>query len=273
MAKGLNIFDFSDYRAYLKAWLEAAKRGRTGNLSRLAEVAKVHATFFSHVLAGTKHLSLEQAALVATHLGLTRLEKDYFFVIIQLDRAGSPDLREYWQEKKRDLEKEKNKLSERFPTHHELSDSDKARFYSSWLFVAIWVSTSIEDGQSLTQISERFRLAPSQAEDAMLFLVRTGLCYEEKGLYHMGKAHVHVTNESPFVTKHHSNWRMKALQRMDFRDDRELFFTSPVSMSNQDFELLREKLNVVIKEFVATVMASPAEDLFCLNIDFFRTKS
>src|SRR5258708_7459585 len=114
MSKQLNIFEYSDYRKYLKAWLETAKRNRTANLSRLAEIAQVHATFLSHVLGGAKDLSLEQAAFISEYFAHTRLERDYFFILIQLDRAGTKVLRDYWQEKKAQLELERNKLSQRF---------------------------------------------------------------------------------------------------------------------------------------------------------------
>ncbi|MGE3260260.1 MAG: TIGR02147 family protein [Bacteriovoracia bacterium] len=269
----VNIYAFSDYRAFLKAWLQEAKTTKTSNLSRLAEVAKVHATFLSHVLTGDKHLSLEQAAFLSEYFGHTRLERDYFFVLIHLDRAGTPILREYWEEKKLQLEKEKNKLSARFDPHHELTPEQRATFYSSWLYVAIWVSTDIAGGQTLPQIAARFRLKPTKAEEIMTFLVQTGICVEEKGKFHMGKTHVHVPNESPLVVKHHSNWRMKAMQRMDFREEAELFFTAPMSISKKDFAAIREKLNVVIKEAVEVAKASRSEDLFCLNIDFFQSEA
>lgn len=147
MAQNLNIYEFSDYREYLKAWLEAAKEAKRSNLTRLAEVAEVHPTFLSHVLGGTKHLSLEQAAAISAHFHHTRLERDYFFILIHLDRAGTPALRDYWSEKKQLLEKEKNRLSERFEKHHELTDDQRTRFYSSWIYLAVWVATGIDDGQ------------------------------------------------------------------------------------------------------------------------------
>ena len=62
---------------------------------------------------------------------------------------------------------------------------------------------------------------------------------------------------------------MKAIQKMDFREKAELFFTGPMSISKKDFEGIREKLNLFLTELVETAKASPAEDLFCLNIDFF----
>ncbi|MGZ3651712.1 MAG: TIGR02147 family protein [Bdellovibrionota bacterium] len=271
MDNSVNIFEFSDYRAYLSRWLAAAKRAKTSNLSRLAEAAKVHPTYLSHVLRGDKQLSLEQAVLLSGCFAHTRLEREYFLTLLLLDRAGTESLRKCWLERKEALEKEKNRLSQRFTKHRELTTEQRAIFYSNWIYSALWVSTAINDGQTLPQLAARFRLSRGRAEEMLSFLVATGVCYQEGDRFRMGPTHVHVANESPFVTKHHSNWRMKAIQRMDDREPDELFFTAPISISRADFAVIREKLNVAIKEAVEVAKESPAEDLFCLNIDFFRS--
>ena len=269
MANILNIFDFSDYRLFLRRWLERAKSERSFNLTRLAEVAQVHPTFLSQVLSGAKELSLEQAAFIGRHLGLTKLELEYFFVLLQLDRAGTQLLKEHWLAKKKEIESEKNKLNLRFQKHHELNVEQRALFYSSWIYSAIWSATAIEDGQTMIQIAERFNLSRERAAEILAFLTQTGLCNEFKGLFTIGDIHVHVSNESPFVVKHHTNWRMKGIQRMDSRGPSELFFTAPMSIAKKDFEAIREKLNLAVKDIVDTAKESPAEEVVCLNIDFF----
>lgn len=272
MAKPLNVFEYSIYRAFLKAWLDAAKAHKTSNLSRLAESIGVHPTFLSHVLAGDKDLSLEQASLMSEHFGFTRLEQEYFFVLIQLERAGHEKLRQYWQEKKRSIEAEKNRLSQRFDPHQQLTLEQKAIFYSSWKYAAIWSSTAIEDGQTLDEIAERFKMGRENAAEVVQFLLQSGLCSEVAAVYSIGKVHIHVPNESPLVVKHHTNWRMRAVHKMDERDVDELFFTSPMSVAKTDFAIMREKLNSLIKDVVDVAKVSKAEEVVCLNIDFFRAE-
>lgn len=88
----------------------------------------------------------------------------------------------------------------------------------------------------------------------------------------MGETHLHIPNESPLVVKHHTNWRMKAVQKMDTRESAELFFTSPMSISVKDFDVIRERLNIALKGIVDIAKESPAEEVVCLNIDFFKTQ-
>lgn len=270
MEKPLYIFGYDDYRLFLRKWIEAAKAARTSNLSMLAEVAKIHPTFLSHILTGTKDLSLEHAALISKHIGFTKIEQEYFFILIQLDRAGNPLLKDYWSGKKKDLEKEKNRLSQRFGKHQELTTEQKAKFYSSWIYSAVWSATAIEDGQNQKQIAQRFQLANEKAQEVLGFLTQVGLCKEKNGVYKISDLHIHVPNESPFVVKHHTNWRMKAIQKMDVRGDNELYFTSPMSISKSDFAKIRERLNVTVKEIVDIAKDSPAEEVVCLNMDFFN---
>lgn len=268
----LNIFDFSDYRTYILAWLESAKKKNAFNRARLAAIAKVHPTFLSQVLTGGKGLSLEHALLLSEYFQHKQVEQDYFFAMINLDRAGTEGLRNYWKKKKRQIEFEKNKLSERFKNYHEISEEQRATFYSAWYYVAAWVTTSINNGQTLEQVAERFHFTRNKAEEIMNFLVQCGVCEYKKGKYSLGKAHIHISNESSFVVKHHTNWRHKAMQRMDFREASELFFTAPMTVSAKNIEVLREKLNLLVKDIVSTVTDpdTNSEEIVCLNIDFFK---
>jgi uncharacterized protein (TIGR02147 family) len=267
-----NVFDYSDYRRYLKDWVAEAKSAKTSNLGRLAEVAQVHATFLSQVISGSKDLSLEQATLISEHLQFTSLEREFFFVLIQLERAGNHKLKDYWKEKKRDLEAQKNRLGQRFDAHKELSAEERAVFYSSWLYSAIRVSSDIGKGITLEEVATNFRIPREKAEELLVFLTSTGLCEEKNGRYKMGEQHVHVPNESPLVVRHHTNWRLQALQSMERRERDELFFTAPMSISAADFAVIREKLNVLIKETVGIAKDSKAEQLVCFSMDFYRPK-
>lgn len=271
MDKPLDVFDFSDYREYLKRWIERARETSTGNLSRLAEVVGVHTTFLSHVLSGKKNLNLEQATLVSEALSHTKIERDYFFCLVELNKAGTEKLRDYFREKKTSIELDRKKLNSRVGAHHELTDEQRAIFYSSWIYVAIFVACAIDDRQSLDQIAERFRLTRDKAAEYLTFLVQSGICELIDGHYRMGKAVVYVPNSSPFVVKHHTNWRMRAVQRMDAREESELFYSSPMSIAKKDFAEIRELLAKAIERSLAICKDSPAEEIVCLNIDLFKS--
>ena len=273
MDNHLNLFEFSNYREYLKSWLAVAREQKTSNLSRLAELLSVHTTFLSHVLSGVKELSPEHAIVLSRELKLTKIEREYFLSLVNIERSGSAELKEYWREKKKAILLEKNRLSSRVGDHQELTDQQRALFYSSWLYVAVFAATSIDDGQTISQIASRFHISRDHAEQILDFLLQAGVCEKRSELFVPGKTMIYVPNVSPFVLKHHMNWRMRAMQKMDTREDRELYFSFPMSIAKNDFDLVREKLANLIKEITEICRASNPEEVACLNIDFFGVKS
>lgn len=271
MVNSLDLFSFTDYRIYLKAWIEKARDNQTSNLSRLAQGINVNPSYMAHVLSGLKNLSFEQAAEISKIFLHTNLEREYFFALVQIERAGTQLLKEYWETKRQAILDERLRVKSRVGTHVELTAEDRAIFYSSWIYVAVFVATAIDDGQTLDQIAQRFSLGRAKAEEILSFLERTGVCIRENAVYKMGQNTVYISNESPLVVKHHTNWRMKAIQKMDSRQPKELFYTSPMSMSNADFEKIREILLKNIEASQKIAQNSGAEEVFCLNIDFFKT--
>jgi Domain of unknown function (DUF4423) len=154
-----------------------------------------------------------------------------------------------------------------------LSDQERAIFYSSPLYTAIQVYTSLgSKGKSLDEICSRFDLTRKQAAEMLKFLVEAGLCAESDGRYTMGIQKTHLGHGSPYLPRHHSNWRVRAIQRSEDLLESELMYTAPVSLSKKDFENLREEMAIFIKKFLDRVHASEAEEIACLNLDFFWIK-
>jgi hypothetical protein len=87
----------------------------------------------------------------------------------------------------------------------------------------------------------------------------------------MGTQRTFVSPGTSAFYQHQTNWRLKALEcAKDSNTKEELFMTSPVSMSRDDFREFAGRLREIIKEFSQRVKDSPAEEIACLNIDFFK---
>ena len=74
---------------------------------------------------------------------------------------------------------------------------------------------------------------------------------------------------STHLIRHQTDWRIKSIQAGEDLSEKELMFTCPVSLSKKDFEKLREEIVQFIKKFLDTVHQSPAEEIACLNMDWF----
>ena len=77
--------------------------------------------------------------------------------MVAFARAGTKELRDFTKLKMETLKVEGLKLKNQVPAHRELTDNEKATFYSSWIFSAVRLLCSIRPRQ-VEEILEQFRL-------------------------------------------------------------------------------------------------------------------
>lgn len=119
---------------------------------------------------------------------------------------------------------------------------------------------------------EKFQISRQRTVEILEFLKSSSLIIEEKDRYKMGVSRTFLEQGSPHLPRHHINWRLKAIQQVEAVGETELMFTFPHSISESDFEKIREELVAVIQKASATVKDSPAENIGCLNIDLIWIK-
>ncbi len=265
----MTIFEHSDYKLYLKTYIAALPRKGRGEINRLANYLSVHPTLVSQVISGSKDFTAEQAYRLCGYLGLAPLESDYFILLVQVERAGTHDFKKYYKAKLEDLKKTSLQLSSRLAKHRSLTEQERAIFYSSWIYSAVRLFTSVGIGQTMENVALRFSLSRSAASEILIFLKDAQLCIEENGIYKMKEQHTHLEFGSPFLSRHHTNWRLKSVQRSEKLTGEELMFTSPLSISAKDFAKIREELMNTIKLTSKVIKDSPAENIACFNIDLF----
>lgn len=264
----LSLYDFDDYREYMKAWIEQNKRTQKGLQSKLAAAAGISSSLISFILKGDKHLSLEHAAEIADYMGLTENETDYFYLLVECGRAGSTKLRRQLQKR---IETQRKQLSKRIPKNTDLSDEVKAIYYSSWTYSGLRNLTATPGPHDVQSLSRRLGLNPMITGGLVDFLLQNGLCRrDEAGGLTYGPQRTHIGADSPFVNKHHQNWRIKGLQTMEQRKDSNLFFTGPMSLSEEAAEEVRRLLPKMIEQVMAITGPSDSEKVCCLNMDWFE---
>lgn len=269
MWEPMNIFEFDDYRLFLKRALSLGPKRGWGQKTRLAEAIGVNSTFVTQVLTGQKDFSLEQAKKVAEFFLLPTLEEDFFLILVLIARAGSKNLRDYFIEKKLSLRKNSLKLVKRLEAKKDLTDLERSIFYSSRVYSSVHLFTSLGSGKKLEEISVRFGLSSKQTLDIVQFLSSCGLIEKVQDVYRMSKSSTFIEKESPFAKSHHMNWRVKSIEKAEKLSDEELIYTGNYSLSKKDFLRIREELVRKIQEVLAVVKDSEAEELANLNIDFY----
>lgn len=269
----MNLFEYLDYKTALNAVLAEKRKTQKGLSRKLAEHLGVHPTLVSQVLTGTKDFTEEQMLSVCEYLGIAKIEVKYLLALLQFERAGSKKLKEHCQEVVEQIRKQALQISERVPRDHQLSDIEKAVFYSSWIYSAVQLLSTLAEPMNFEQICQRLNLTPGKARDTLDFLIQIQMVIEKEGRFFPGSVATHIEKGSPFLIKHHANWRMKAIQAAENLTDEELMYSANISVSKKDFTRLREELMQVIERFVEVVKPSPAEDIAQFNLDFFWIKN
>jgi uncharacterized protein (TIGR02147 family) len=266
----MTIYQFDDYKRFLKAYLlQLPRRGR-GEISRWATHLQVNATLISQILNGRKSFTLEQAQELTEFMALNPDDSDYLMLLVEKGRAGTPKLRKYWQTRIEKRQAEVLQLDLTVGEETLLSEADRAVFYSSWHYSAIRLITSIDGFQTAEAIADHFDMSRSKVAEILRFLLKSGLLAQDNGLYCMGTQRPSLPPGSPLSIRHHLNWRMKTVQKADTILEDELLFTAPMTLSRRDFAALRQDIVNLIKAASERVSNSRSEQLSCLNIDLIR---
>ena len=262
------------YKDYILRKMELNGLKARGEFSRFAEFLGVNTSFVSQVLKSDKHFSLEQIAKCSKYLSLTELEEDYLIHLNQYERAGTNELRNYFEKKLNKIREKNSKVSEVLKTHKSLSFEDQSVFYSNWYYSAIRLATDIEGNETISKLASFLKLNSSLVADAIHFLLEKNLLKKEHGQLVMTDKMTHLKDDSPFIFNHHKNWRIKAMENFSHFDKQsDLAFSAPLTISEKDFQIVREDILAMIKKLGAKVADSKSEELVCFNIDFFKIKN
>lgn len=266
----MNIYESTSYKAFLRALIRQFPKNGRGLLTRLAEHLSLQPTVVSQILGRDRHLTPEQALEVASFFGLDERATDYFVILVQYARAESKKLKIHYEQKLEKLRLEAQNLRNLVKGREELTEADKARFYSNWYYSGVFNLSAIEGFQTVEAIADYFELSRAKVGEIVSFLLQSGLLVEKNGELSPELKSTHVSNTSEFVNNHRRNWRDKAREKFSKPGENDIFMSAPVSMGKRDAELFRSELLKLIKSFSKLVEPSPSEKLQCLNIDWFE---
>jgi uncharacterized protein (TIGR02147 family) len=263
----INIFEYRDYKTFLKEKLKTMGHGAQAKLS---EAINCQPAYISQVLNRTPDLSLEQAADTAEFLELSKAQQDFFLLLVQHDRAGSERLKKIFKVKIAELIKSRALVSNRISGTDILDENTKAKYYSRWYYAAIHVLVSVESLGSRDAICEHLGLRKEIVNEALDFLLKDGLIREKStGEFTVGMRRLFLEGDSPYIIQHHANWRLRAIETITQGGEGNIHFSSLYGLSKTDFERIKESLLSQLVEIRELVKPSPEEMVCVLNLDLF----
>ncbi|OFZ20511.1 MAG: hypothetical protein A2X94_10780 [Bdellovibrionales bacterium GWB1_55_8] len=267
----VSIFEFTDYKAYINATLEANSKKRGGR-SELARSIHCQPGYVSRVLGGSIHFSLEQADSVNQFFGHSEDESQYLLLLVEWNRAGSTHLKAHLEKQISRFQKDYLNLKNRLKIENRLEEKDQTRYFSSWHYAAIHTLLSIPQFQNKERISKQLHIRLNRVSQVIDYLVRTGLIAFDGKKYSTGVSRLHLGNDSPLISKHHINWRIQAIKTLEHEDLDDLHYSSVVSLSNADVQTIKSILIKSVEAAKAVIKDSKEETVACFNVDFFLLK-
>jgi uncharacterized protein (TIGR02147 family) len=262
------IFQFDDYRRYLTTALDA--EGERGKRSRLAEALRCQPAFVSRVLKGEADFSQEHGIVINAFMEHREEEADYFMVLLDYQRAGTKILKEFHRKKMEQMRAKRQIVSERIGVKKNLSESDQMTYYSAWYFAAIHILLMVPELRSPQRLSDRLKLPLTLVKDVLDFLVGVGLAtVTEKG-YEPGQTRIHLPSDSPIISKHHMNWRLRAMQALEIKDPENIHYSGPLCISKEVALKIREMILHFLSDAEPLIREAKEEEVYCLDIDFFK---
>lgn len=263
------LFLNNDYRQYLRV-IADSKPQRSGFRMALAKAMNCSPAYLSQILKGDREISLEQGEMANRFLGHGADEAHFFLLLVQFQRAGTQELRRYFDHQITDLRKKRTHLSVRLKKSEELSEKDKEQYYSSWHYAAVHVAVTLADFNTHEKIAQKLQLPLPKVKAIIDFLQSTHLIKWEKKRFFMGKSHIHLSKESPHILKHYINWRMKALNDLAEKFQDNVSYSGVMTCSSEDLERIREIMVKAIEDSTNKAVQSKAEsEIVYFNLDLF----
>lgn len=141
------IYEFKNYKEFIADTLEA-RSAEGASRKGLANFVGCQPSHISAVLSGDAHLSSEQAEKAARFLGLNKDQTEYFLLLVQYNCAGTKQLQNVYNSMLKQCRERVSPLKSKLGIEDDISDSDKAKYYFSWIYPCIHVMLSIKEFQT-----------------------------------------------------------------------------------------------------------------------------
>lgn len=268
----ISIFDFDNYRDFLiKAGMPDGLYSHTSNNFRswAKRLGYKSASSLTMVIKGQRSPSFEMVRTLSEDLKMTEKEKQYFELLIQLEKA---------QSRNRDQKEILEKISAISPKNDSHSlELNEFSSISEWYFFTIkqlintqgfmedyeWIYRRLRKKVTISQIKSAINImlelkTISRSQDGKLIVLKEGLSTASKV-------------PSSAVRKHHFGMINRALEAVTEQDVSERQLSSlTLRIKTENIAEAKSELMEFMKNFNQKYSAQESEELFQLNFQFFQ---
>ena len=190
--------------------------------------------------------------------------------MVSRDRAGTQTLKAHFQEQLDLMASHRLVLTKRLGQRNILSEESRGVFYSSWTYLATQIALTIPELGTHAALAKALDLSPTAVVEVLQFLCDVGLVEKKDSRFHTTETHIRLGSDSHHIRKHHTNWRVKALEALDRDNVKDLHYSGVMSLSRTDVMRIKDLLLQQLKDNLKVVADSKEECVYVLNLDFFN---
>lgn len=265
----MNIFDFTDYREFLRE-LSSQEGLPRGFQASLARAAGCQASYFSQILKEKVHLTEDQALGIAEHLSFSVAETDFFLLLIRLAKAGTPKLKNYLKQTLEKAKRQQTDLSARVGAQKIVhTDQQLGQYFASWIPSAVHLLTSSKEFQKIDKIAQRLSLPEGKIKETLQLLQEMALVEKQGDQYSYKGGTMHISKDSPWQSAMQTTRRHLALRSIAVNTEDSLHFSSIFTISPAEQEEIKKLLGSYVQKSHKLIQNSGTENLCCMCLDFF----
>lgn len=263
-----SIFGFTDYRAFLKAYYEFAKKGATGfSYERFSKLAGIKsANYLKLIIDGDKNLSPGMILRFARALTLSFPETQYFEAMVRLDQAEDEAEKKYYGQRLRELKRG------RHPTSARLNEKS---VLAAWFYPAILVSApGLSKTEAPRRIGELTGIPQAKIIPALGALTKAGLLDARGETYALPEKHLYLGGRATASAQRKAFLGDQlALSRRAFEklydENRGRFFSHTFTIHSEDYDLVMEKVSALLEQLTAQADEKSSNRVMQINAQAF----
>ncbi len=265
------FYKLNSFSGAVKFLLESMPKNGWGVSVKLAEFLGVTTPVMSQFVTGLKTPNSDQAFQIAKFFHLNKLETEFLITLVEYERSANHQSKDYKYQKLENLRLESKKVSQILNDNQELNESLKLKFYSHWGYSAVRLFCSTNSkGVPEDELRKHFPELKTKLSEILDFLLENHLILREANGFIIGPAKTFVSKNSIHAVNHLRNWRMRSLEKSGHHNERELMYTSVMSIPSGQIEYVLQELRTIIKRIDSDSDEWKNEtEIYCLNIDFF----
>ena len=265
-------YTYKSYREFISARLETDDFGR-GSRKKLAEFLGVQKSFVSLVLSGKFDFTPEHVFKLSNFLRLDEEDRDCLLLMINRDRAGSNELKNFYADQIKKIRTERETVSSQVRAESSLSESEYSLYASKWFYIAIHMCLRNPHLREINKIAKYLRLSFEEVSKALKVLERLGFAENIKGEWHSKVARYNANKESPGLRTMHTNCRHLAIQSLDSPDQKDMHYSLVLSIDKNAVEIFRKKILELVKSFEPVIEKAADDQVVAFSLDLFKVGS